>query len=340
MLYTETKDKSAELLRATLALMSQHEAAFNPVTYTVWYEYAAGINARLNQAVEHFMRTEPKLGDDTIARLYREHIAGIDEKTMERINGDMQRVMAGMAETAEHTGNHAGAFGAQLMDLSKALLSSDQERLGLHLGQALQQTEVMKHSAAALKAQVSASRLEIDRLKADLQRARQDMFMDSLTRVLNRKGLDQKLDHLMKHAPANGSTHALVMLDIDHFKSVNDTHGHLMGDRVLTGLGEVLRASVGEPGHVLARYGGEEFAILLPNATLALGKEVAERVRLRTKAMKVRHKSSNEVVLSVTISAGVATLRPGEPAHDWIGRADAALYQSKEGGRDRVTLAS
>ncbi len=340
MLYTESRDRSAELLRSVLALMSQHDAAFNPVTYTVWYEYAAGLNARLNEAIGHYMRTEPRLGDETVARLYREHIAGIDEKTMERISGDMQRVMAGMVETADHTGEHAGAFGAQLVDLSKALLASDPERLGLHLGQALQQTEAMKHSAAALKAQVSASRLEIERLRADLQRARQDVFVDSLTRVLNRKGLDVKLAGLLRSALPEGRTHALVMLDIDHFKQVNDTHGHLMGDRVLSGMGEVLRSSVGEPGHVLARYGGEEFAIVLPQGSLALGQEVAERVRLRAKSMKVRHKLTNEVVLSVTVSAGVAALRPGESAQDWIGRADAALYQAKQAGRDRVSLAS
>ncbi|MFC7460271.1 sensor domain-containing diguanylate cyclase [Hydrogenophaga defluvii] len=340
MLYTESKEKSAELLRAVLALMNQHSAAFNPVTYAVCYEYVAGINGRLNQAFDHFTRTEARLSDNTMVRLYREHIAGIDDKTMERISGDMQRVMTGMSESAARTGNEAGDFTQHLAGLSQALQSSGTERLGLHLGQALQQTEAMRSSAAALQAQVAASQREIEQLRTDLQRAREDVFMDALTRVLNRKGLDHKMGQLLRTPPNAGTQHALVMLDIDHFKAINDGHGHLMGDRVLSALGELLRLSVGEAGSTVARYGGEEFAILLPHATPALAKEVAERVRLRTKALKIRHKQTNEVVLTLTLSAGVATQQHGEDATAWIARADKALYQAKESGRDRVSLAA
>jgi len=340
MLYTETKERSAELLRATLALMNLHGAAFNPVTYTVCYEYVAGLNARLNQAFDHFARAEPRLGDDTMVRLYREHIAGIDDKTMERISTDMQRVMIGMSESAARTGNEAGSFTQHLAGLSQALQSSDTERLGLHLGQALKHTETMRSSAAALQAQVSASRREIEQLRADLQRAREDVFVDSLTKVLNRKGLDHKMGQLMRTPPVTGTRHALVMLDIDHFKGINDTHGHLMGDRVLSALGELLKLSVAEAGSTVARYGGEEFAVLLPNATPALAHEVAERIRLRTKALKIRQKHTNEVVLTLTVSAGVAAHQHGEDAAGWIARADKALYQSKESGRDRVSVAA
>jgi diguanylate cyclase len=336
MLYTESKEKSAELLRAVLALMNQHAAAFNPVTYAVCYEYVAGINSRLNQAFDHFTHTEPRLGDNTMVRLYREHIAGLDDKTMERISGDMQRVMTGMSESAARTGNEAGDFTQHLAGLSQALQSSDTERLG----QAMQQTEAMRLSAAALQAQVNASRREIEQLRTDLQRAREDVFVDALTRVLNRKGLDHKMGQLLRTPPNTGTQHALVMLDIDHFKAINDGHGHLMGDRVLSALGELLKHSVGEAGSTVARYGGEEFAILLPHATPALAHEVAERVRLRTKALKIRHKQTNEVVLTLTLSAGVATQQRGEDATAWIARADKALYQAKESGRDRVSLAA
>ena len=77
MMYAETKERSAELLRAVLALMNQQNAAFNPITYAVCYEYVAGINGRLNQAFDHFTRTEPRLGDDTMVRLYRERLPKI-----------------------------------------------------------------------------------------------------------------------------------------------------------------------------------------------------------------------------------------------------------------------
>ncbi|MEN9383309.1 MAG: hypothetical protein RL323_452 [Pseudomonadota bacterium] len=340
MLYTESKEKSAELLRAALGLMNQNSAAFNPVTYTVWYEYAAGINAGLVQAIDRLHQSEPKLGDDSVQALYQQHIAGVDSATMERISQDFQQVMQGMAKSASDTGQHAGAFGAQLKDLTDALESQPSPQLQAALRQTLAQTQVMQDSAAQLQAQVAASKQEIDKLRADLDRAREESFVDNLTRVLNRKGLDHKFDTFFKQPMAEGETHGLVMLDIDHFKRINDGHGHLMGDRVLKALGEVLNATVTDPAHTVARYGGEEFAILLPNASLKEAAEVAERVRQRTKAMRLRNRTTNEVVLTVTVSAGVAQLSAGETAQDWIARADAALYRSKQEGRDRVSVAA
>lgn len=340
MQYTESREKSAELLRTVIGLMGQHDAAFNPVSYSVWYEYAAGLNARLNEAVEHFRQSEPRFCDATIQRLYREHIAGVDDKAMERISRDFRQVMTNMAETVQRTGDRAGAFGAELNGLNAALQAEDAPALNEHLQQALRSSREMQQSAAALKAQVAASQQEIERLRADLDNARQEVFMDSLTKVLNRKGLDHQLDQLLGEPLAANDTHGLVMLDIDHFKKINDTHGHLVGDQVLAAMGEVLRRVVTEPNQLVARYGGEEFAILLPHATMQTTAELAEKVRASTKAMKLRKRNAQDVVLSITVSAGAAALRAGESANDWIARADAALYRSKQNGRDQVNLAA
>ena len=340
MLYTEPKEKSAEWLRAALAEMARHDAAFHPVTYTVFYEHVAGMNARLSDALLHFCETEGRLSDATVQRLYREHIAGVDDKTMDRISRDFQQVMAGMAETVRRTGDRAGAFGAQLHGLTTALQAEGSPVLQQHVEQALRHSQDMQHSAAALQAQVDASEREIERLRADLQRAREEVFLDSLTRVLNRKGLDHQLDRLLHQSKVPNVSHGLVMLDIDHFKHINDQHGHLVGDQVLAAMGELLRLTVTDPGYVVARYGGEEFAILLPHATLERTAQLAERVRNQTKAMKLRKRNAPDVVLSITVSAGAALWRGQESANDWLGRADAALYQSKQGGRDRVSLAA
>ena len=104
-------------------------------------------------------------------------------------------------------------------------------------------------------------------------------------------------------------------------------------------MGQILRASVTDPSHAAARYGGEEFALLLPKATLEQGASVAEMVRTRTRNMKLRNRSTQELLTSVTISCGVAVLQPGEDAASLLARADAALYRSKHSGRDRVTTA-
>jgi diguanylate cyclase len=144
---------------------------------------------------------------------------------------------------------------------------------------------------------------------------------------------------MLADPPEPGKVHGLVMLDIDHFKKVNDSHGHVMGDRVIQALGEVLRSCVTDPQHASARYGGEEFAILMPQSSREAVLALAEAVRLKTRAMKIRDRRTQEVVLAVSLSAGVAVFKPGDDAQALIERADAALYQSKQAGRDRVTAA-
>lgn len=339
MRYKESKAQSAELVRQVLALMGQHDAAFNPVSFAVWYEFAAGMNARLAQAIKQAIQSEPRLGDGTLVRLYQEYVAQVDQEAIQRISGELQRMMTGIAQSASRTGDRAGVFGEQLTGLSAALTANDPAAMRPFVMEALAGTAQMKSSAQELAQQVDASRQEIERLQTDLIRARDEAVLDPLTRVLNRKGFDQQLASLLAQPPGSDRSHCLIMLDIDHFKKVNDTHGHVMGDRVIQAMGEVLRGCVSDEAHAVARYGGEEFAILLPDSTLDFSVKLAETVCQRTKAMRIRDRRTQEVVLTVSISAGVAAMQSGDDAQALIERADAALYKSKQGGRDRVTCA-
>ena len=112
--YKQSRQQSAELLRLALAQIGQHEAAANPTTYAVWYEHASGTNPRLTADIEKCLLAEPRLGDATIERLYREHIAEIDEATAERVRESFGRVMAELSQSAAHTGDSANAFGERL----------------------------------------------------------------------------------------------------------------------------------------------------------------------------------------------------------------------------------
>ena len=316
--------------------MGKHEAAFNPVTFTLWYEYVAGINPALTAAMDEVLNDGKGMDDATVIALYQRHIAPADEAVMAKISGEMERLLASVAQSASQTGDQAGAFGDQLTGLNQALASRDVEQLRPRLTEVIAGTAEMKSSVDALKQKVSTSQEEINRLRSDLDRATSEALLCPMTGILNRRGFEKKIESLLSQQAAEGHSHCLVMLDIDHFKKVNDTHGHLMGDRVLQAVGEILRTAVTDANHAAARYGGEEFALLLPQTSLDQSVQLAEAVRSRTKAMKIRNRTTQEVLLTVTISGGVTAMKPDDDAASLISRADAALYAAKHGGRDRV----
>lgn len=150
---------------------------------------------------------------------------------------------------------------------------------------------------------------------------------DSLTGLLNRHALE----HVLPEHPDGEGDVAVVMLDVDHFKEVNDRHGHAVGDRVLVELARALRAGVRLEDHVV-RYGGEEFLLVLPGASSAIALDTAERVRA---AVTSTVRASGE---RISVSAGVAARHPGESRDALIARADQALYAAKNAGRDRTAI--
>lgn len=155
---------------------------------------------------------------------------------------------------------------------------------------------------------------------------------DPLSGLFNRRGFELRFERLMQETETKGLPISLVLCDLDHFKSVNDTHGHAGGDRVITAFADALREAT-LPGHVVARIGGEEFAIVLPGCNLAAARLFAESVRLRMEKMKVETMPAEA---RFTASFGVAERSRDETSEHVHYRADAALYQAKDAGRDRV----
>ena len=155
---------------------------------------------------------------------------------------------------------------------------------------------------------------------------------DTLTGVGNRRRLDQALVTEFARSTRNGSPLSALMADIDHFKGINDRHGHAAGDRVLARFGELLRLQT-RPTDIVARFGGEEFVVLMPHTSLVQATLVAERIR---KALA--SEGSEPLIGTVTTSCGVAERSPGEEAASFLRRIDAALYQAKASGRDRVEV--
>ncbi|NGM35910.1 diguanylate cyclase [Methylobacterium sp. DB0501] len=152
---------------------------------------------------------------------------------------------------------------------------------------------------------------------------------DLLTGLFNRRKLDEALAEAAEQAGQGGAPLSLIIGDVDNFKSVNDRHGHKVGDQVLIAFAALLRDSV-RPGDILGRWGGEEFMLLCPGADLATATAIAERLRQRVEGTALPEVGPR------TCSFGIATLTPGESTDSLVARADAALYRCKRNGRNRV----
>lgn len=158
---------------------------------------------------------------------------------------------------------------------------------------------------------------------------------DPLTGLSNRRNLLAMAEHVMAKAQRAGQPIALILADIDHFKAINDQHGHEAGDRVLVHTGALLSQTC-RAQDIVARWGGEEFLMLLPATDAAAAWTVAERIRTTVTSQPL---APQEEAIEVTLSLGVAVVHANEPLASAIARADAALYRSKEEGRNRVTTA-
>lgn len=158
---------------------------------------------------------------------------------------------------------------------------------------------------------------------------------DSLTKVYIRRYFEECLARAFRNAQRYKRAFSLVMCDIDHFKQINDTYGHLQGDRTLQIVAEILKANIRDDD-LVARYGGEEFVLILDRAETETAVSVAERIRQTVEARPI---PSEQGDLHITLSLGVATYRSDIPtAHDLVAAADAALYEAKKSGRNRVCV--
>lgn len=169
---------------------------------------------------------------------------------------------------------------------------------------------------------------------AQARSTREETMIDQLTQVGNRRRFNADLERVL--AEAEGAATGLCMVDLDHFKAVNDNYGHPAGDAVLVQLAKVMRGAV-RPSDAVYRFGGEEFALVLPRTSLAEAVDVAERVRL---AIEEHHYDTGSgEALRKTASIGVASQATTD-GDSLVAMADAALYEAKGSGRNRVVAAS
>lgn len=335
--YPHNRDQSAELFRLVLQRMSQGEAGFTPFAYTVWYEYLAGSNPGLIQAVDEWLAQGKALDAAAVEQLFGKHVADLNIDVARELQSGAFRILEEISRHTAEADSSAQEFGSRLeKNVSRLGEKPGEDVLGEVMAALQVDTGRMRTAVNTLAANLEASRKEVEELKGALDNAHREMISDPMTGVFNRRGFEIKLGEMLDKA-SQGAPLCLLMADIDHFKQVNDTFGHLFGDKVIGAVAATLTANV-KGQDAVARLGGEEFGVLLPETHPNGGMMLAEKVRTAVERGKIRQGGKADPIGGITISLGLTAYIPGESIDAFIGRADKALYASKGGGRNRVTL--
>ena len=226
---------------------------------------------------------------------------------------------------------------ADLDDLKQVLENQLEGLLGTMDQHRKQRDEREQEVAGRLKSlaeRVALMEQEALGFREHLEEQRQKALIDPLTGLPNRAAWSERLDHEISEWQQHGNTLMLAMLDLDHFKRINDNYGHLAGDKVLKLIASVLRKRL-RGTDFIARFGGEEFVLLMPSTVPAAGMKLLEYLRASIEACPFHFKGER---VTITISMGLTAFKPGEHSDLVLKRADQALYRAKNAGRNRVEL--
>jgi len=337
-MYLERIVEAGLLSDAAVQSMKQHEIPATPENYALWYEYHAGYSPKLKWTIDTIISNKAVFDERTLHDLYATFLTSAKEEqavreTSLRVQETLQDVI-GLANLAR---TDAREFGSTLSGVSSGDFGKSIETLRELTEHLVRETQRMAGRSEFVGLRLGESADKIEALERNLESAIRDATVDGLTGVANRKSFDTTLRKFAGDAMNSGDELSLLMIDIDRFKSVNDTWGHQAGDASLCHLAQMLQRSVRGQDYA-ARYGGEEFAVLLPCTDTSAGVAVGNNIRAAL-ARDPLQLETTPPMNPMTISIGVACYEPGEALADWVGRADAALYRAKNEGRNRVVFA-
>jgi diguanylate cyclase len=331
-----TVEQAKALAFRAVDFLVEHDVPPIPLSYGVAYEYLSGGSPELCRTLDEYLHSGRQIDAFLLRDLHERHLA-VDRSTPLRgVGNDLQQLLGDLTHDIEEAGRGAEEFG-QALDSTLGHLTDDRDAQSLRdiasgMLVATQQARQRNHH---LQQRLQITLAESEKLKVELERHRREALIDPLTGLWNRRALDHELDELMAVEP--DAPLSLLMLDVDHFKRINDTHGHALGDAVLRHVAEAIRKCLRSEDHAV-RYGGEEFLVLLPRTPLLEAAQVAENIRARVASLRLRRRSDNLVLDPFTVSLGVASRRPGDTRETLLRRTDHAMYRSKGMGRNRVSL--
>lgn len=315
-----------------------HDLDLTPTNFSVALDYLTGANIGVEKAIKAVMMERGKITNGWIETIAAEQRT--DEVTPESLASMLDKVEENLTQFTglmHESRNSAKDYGAALQEQARDLGEGrDNEPV---LARLVGLTRSMVEKTRQVETQLRENQKQTQALKSSLENARRAAEHDHLTGLPNRRAFEGVLRDEMEQAQSNGETLSVAFCDIDHFKHVNDTHGHDTGDRVLKFVAGLLAKASNDRCHV-ARHGGEEFVMLFRGKTAAEACEAVDSVREDLANRSLVNRSNGERMDRVSFSAGVANVLAYDDPRGALKAADRALYLAKEHGRNRVYLAA
>jgi diguanylate cyclase len=333
--YEHEFQQASENLRRTLPLVNQFKTPVNPVNYAVWYEYVSGDNSDLANEIDRRLSRNEAITAELTQSLYEKYVLmGMPER-IDKTNNGLKLVVNNTLENINRVEETASHCTSGLTQSQTQLESCDDvQELKNLVHEILANTQRLTSSSSELKSELERSTEEIIKLREELEAVKHTARTDGLTGLLNRGAFNRELEALCNQG---GMVMSLALFDIDHFKRLNDSFGHVLGDKVIQYFASVLNAHADDI-HITARYGGEEMAMIFLHRSLEESFVIAESIRKKFAQSRLKKKGSHQSIGEVTVSVGISQYQSGDSPRRLIDRADQALYKSKADGRNRVNF--
>ena len=333
---SESTDTVAEYFRLALAKLSQASLPVNSINYALTYFYVAGKDVALNTKLDDLYEA----WDDAEARqLFKRFICQCSENEYQELREELLMTIAQILGSVIDLAGKAAISNSSLEGHMEQLAQCHDPKEILNIAaEIIADTRNFVEESREFESDLMESTQEISLLKDELDHARRMAATDALTGLHNRRGFDEAIAEAIANNHRQDDYISLLIIDIDHFKKVNDNHGHLVGDKVLIGISKILQKQMRGRDY-LSRFGGEEFAVILRQTPITGAFTVAESLRKVVEKLRLKHVKTGKQLEQVTISIGVASYRKGETMKAYIERCDHALYRAKSLGRNRTVIA-